>query len=121
MGIPKISIVRAIYLDSTFSQFVVSLLQCHVLLWATRKQVMLGRLLQENDKKMSKLDKLARDQDLLQQLQLHGLEGTHQGKLTKEVLTTADKKYTTSGGKLKVTSKKGELREPLVAALQVGE
>ena len=35
---------------------------------------MLGRLLQENDKKMSKLDKLARDQDLLQQLELHGLE-----------------------------------------------
>ena len=67
---------------------------------------MLGRFLQENDKKMSKLDKLARDQDLLQQLQLHCLEGTHQGKLTKEVLTTADKKYTTSGGKLKVTGKR---------------
>ena len=42
-----------------------------------------ARLLQENGKKTSKLDKLAREQDSLQQLQLHGLEGTHQGELTK--------------------------------------
>ena len=54
-----------------------------------------------------------REQDLLQQLQLHGLEGTNQGKLTKEVLTTAIKKYNTSVGKLKVTGKKEELRERL--------
>ena len=66
-----------------------------------------------NHKKRSTLDKLARDQDLLQQLQLHGLEGTDQGKLTKEVLTSAIKKYNTSGGTLKVTGETEELHEHL--------
>ena len=82
---------------------------------------MVGRLLQENGKKRSKLGKLARDQDLLQQLQLHGLEGTTQGQLTNEVLASAIKKYNTSGGKLKVTGKKEELQERLEAVLQNGE
>ena len=63
---------------------------------------MIGRILPENDKKRSKLDKLGRDQDVLHHLQLHGLEGTDQGKLTKEVLTTTIKQYNTSSGKLKV-------------------
>ena len=52
---------------------------------------MLGRLLQENDKKRSNLDKLARDQDLLQQLQLHGLEGIGQGKLARGAPTKGKK------------------------------
>ena len=81
---------------------------------------MLGRLLQENDKKRSKLDKLARDHDLRQQWQVHGLEGIGQGKRTKEFLTTAIKKYNTSG-KLKVTGKKEELRERLEVVLQSDE
>ena len=56
MIIPKISIVRAKNLNSNFSHLAVSLLPCHFLLWATRKQVIL--LLQKNDRKISKLPPL---------------------------------------------------------------
>ena len=58
-------------------------------------------------------NKLARNQDLLQQLQLQGSECIGQGKLAKEVLTTAIKDYNTSAGKLKVTGKKEERRDRL--------
>jgi hypothetical protein len=47
--------------------------------------------------------------------------GPDQGKLTKEVLTTTIKKWNTSGGKLKVTGKKEQVRERLEAVLQSGE
>ena len=87
-----------------------SLLLCHVLLLgATGKEVMLVRLLLENHKKRSKLDKLARDRTC------HHNCNTDQGKLTRKVLTKAIKKYSTSGGKLKVTGKKEELRERCIA------
>ena len=83
-------------------------------------EVMLGKLLHETNKR-AKLEKLAKDQQLLQHLQMVGLVPQVQGKVTKAVLTQAIKQYNASGGKLKVTGKKQELRERLEAVLHSGQ
>ena len=54
-------------------------------------EVMLGKLLHENANKRAKLEKLAKDQQLLQHLQMVGLVPQVQGKVTKAVLTQAIK------------------------------
>ena len=52
---------------------------------------MLSKLLHENVNKREKLEKLAKDQILSHQLQMHGLVPNAQGKVTKEVPTKAIK------------------------------
>ena len=84
-------------------------------------EVMLGKLLHENANKRAKLEKLAMDQQLLQHLQMVGLVPQVQGKVTKAVLTQAIKQYNASGGKLRVTGKKQELRERLEVVLHSGQ
>ena len=84
-------------------------------------EVMLGKLLHENANKRAKLEKLAMDQQLLQHLQMVGLVPQVQGKVTKAVLTRAIKQYNASGGKLRVTGKKQELRERLEVVLHSGQ
>ena len=54
-------------------------------------EVMLGKLLHENANERSKLEKLAKDQELLQPLQMVGLVPHVQGKVTKEVLANVIK------------------------------
>ena len=84
-------------------------------------EVMLGKLLHENANKRAKLEKLAMDQQLVQHLQMVGLVPQVQGKVTKAVLTQAIKQYNASGGKLRVTGKKQELRERLEVVLHSGQ
>ena len=60
--------------------------------------VMLGKLLHENANKRAKLEKLAKDQQLLQHLQMVGLVPQVQGKVTKVVLTQASGRKNTSSG-----------------------
>ena len=84
-------------------------------------EVMLGKLLHENANQRAKLEKLAKDQQLLQHLQMVGLVPQVQGKVTKAVLTQAIKQYNASGGKLKVTGKKQELRERLEVVQHSGQ
>ena len=84
-------------------------------------EVMLGKLLHENANKRANLEKPAKDQQLLQHLQMVGLVPQVQGKVTKAVLTQAIKQYNASGGKLKVTGKKQKLRERLEAVLHSGQ
>ena len=84
-------------------------------------EVMLGKLLHEKANKRAKLEKVAMDQRLLQHLQMVGLVPQVQGKVTKAVLTQAIKQYNASGGKLRVTGKKQELRERLEVVLHSGQ